>query len=296
VITDSYSKKEIRMAKKKIVSFSGGLHLLESELKENLNAPIDNPKELPLEEIKTAHSVFQPRQLEEGYEGGCNEDHIRNLVEAILNEPLGILDPIDIWWSGKFWRVLNGHHRLLAYARVKKMGKLKAPMIPVKLFKGSLSEAIAESIRLNSKDTLMMSKIDKLNRAWVLTCLEKYSKNEISRICKVGTSTVSRMRERLRAIIEIEIFKDFGMGKTFALGMSWEEAQDYLKPRIERGGEEWKEKIALDWSRRLARTFGTKLATQPEITARALELYSEKLTKDLTNWWSEIEQEEDQEF
>lgn len=284
------------MSKKKTVSFSGGLYLLESEIEENLKPPIDDPKELPLEDIKTAHSVFQPRQVEEGYESGCNEDHIRNLIEAIFNEPLGVLDPIDIWWSGKYWRVLNGHHRLLAYARVKKMGKLKAPLIPVKLFKGNLSQAIAESIRLNSKDTLMMSKSDKLNRAWFLTCLEKYSKNEISRICKVGTSTISRMRERLRELMAMERFKEFGVGKNAALGMSWEEAQDYLKPKIDRGSDDWQEKIALDWSRRLGKTFGTKLATQPEITARALELYSEKLTEDLACHWSDLVQTEHEEI
>jgi ParB-like nuclease domain len=274
------------------VKFEDGLALLE---KESQSKPsINEPKELPLEEIKTAHAVFQPRQLEQGYESGCNEDHIRNLVEAILNEPLGVLDPIDIWWSGNCWRVINGHHRLLAYARVRKMGKLKTPLIPVKIFKGNLSEAIAESIRLNSKDTLMMSKSDKLNRAWILTCLEKHSKNEISRICKVGTSTISRMREKLREIREH--FKNSDYWMTIAMGMPWEEAQAFGRALIERGNNDWQEKIALDWSRRLGKTFGTKLATQPEITARALELYSEKLTKDLANWWSEIAQEEDEEI
>lgn len=276
------------------VKFEDGLTLLEKEVKESLKPPIENPKELPLEEIKMAHSVFQPRQVEQGHESGCNEDHIRNLIEAIFNEPLGVLDPIDIWWSGKYWRVLNGHHRLLAYARVKKMGKLKAPLIPVKLFKGNLSQAIAESIRLNSKDTLMMSKSDKLNRAWILTCLEKYSKNETSRICKIGTSTVSRMREKLREIREH--FKESDTWKTIAMGMPWEEAQAFGRAAIEQGNDDWKEKIALDWSRRFVKTFGTKLATQPEITARALELYSEKLTEDLACHWSDLVQTEHEEI
>jgi hypothetical protein len=39
------------------------------------------------------------------------------------------------------------------------------------------------------------------------------------------------------------------------------------------------------WARRLAKTFGKRLATNPDLAARALELYSEKLPEKLHEHW-----------
>lgn len=267
------------------VKFEDGLHLIEQEVKENNKPPIENPQELPLDEIKLAHSVFQPRKMGEGHETGCNEDHLRALVEAIHIEPKHTLDPITVWWSGKYWRVIDGNHSYLAYQRVESLGKLKIKTVPVKVFNGNLREAIAESIRLNSKDKLALTKEEKMNRAWIMVCLENYSKSEIARNCRVATTTVARMRLKLGEIRDH--FKNSEHWKSLAMGLAWDEAKKIPQKEIPQRDNSWLENTANDWAERIARNFGNKFATLPDVTARALELYSEKLVKELCEKWAE---------
>lgn len=269
----------------KTVMFEDGLHLIEQETRENLKPSIDDPKELPLEEIKLAHSVFQPRKMFEGQETGCNEEHLRVLVEAIHNEPSHKLDPITVWWSGKYWRVIDGNHSYLAYQRVQNLGKLKIKTVPVKTFKGNLREAIAESTRLNSKDKLALTREEKMNRAWIMVCLCDYSKNEIARTCKVATTTVARMRLKLGEIRDH--FKDRNEWKSIAMGLPWDDAKKLLQAERTPVDDSWQEKLALDWSRRLAKTFGKKFAELPNVSARALEMYSEKMVESFCEQWAD---------
>lgn len=260
-------------------TFEEGLLKLIEETQANKRPPQDDPETIHLEQIRMAHSVFQPRQFLEG-SVGHSEEHIQKLVEAIFNEPSHTLDPITVWWSGERWRVIDGAHRLIAYRRVKSKGKLKNTMVPVKVFIGNLYQAIEESVKLNSKDKLQMTKSDKANSAWRMTVLAKHSKKQIHVICKVGISTVSRMRNVLVK------FKEKFDEKYFdeALSRSWEDAQ-----RFDRGevtiDESWEDKLALNWSRRLAREFGKKAAIQPTIFAKAIEIYSSKLPMNLAEYW-----------
>ena len=55
--------------------------------------------------------MFQPRTFK-GF-AGASETHIEGLMFAIRHAPDHLIDPIDIWWSGKRWLVIDGHHRLL---------------------------------------------------------------------------------------------------------------------------------------------------------------------------------------
>jgi len=223
--------------------------------------------------------VFQPRQFLEG-SVGHSEEHIQKLVEAIFNEPSHTLDPITVWWSGEKWRVIDGAHRLIAYRTVKSKGKLKNPLIPVNVFHGTLYQAIEESVKLNSKDKLQMTKSDKANSAWKMTVLEKYSKRQVHLICKIGLSTVSRMRNILIK------FKETFHKKYFyeALSRTWEDAQRLGRKEITRD-DSWEDQLAMNWSRRLAREFGMKAATQPTIFAKAIEIYSKKLPMNLAEYW-----------
>lgn len=267
------------------IEFQQGLDWLIEEGKENKKPPEDDPKFIHLDSIHTAHSVFQPRQFTEGTKA-YSEEHTQSLVEAIFNEPTHQLDPIVVWWSGLNWKVIDGAHRLMAYRRVNKKGKLKNLQIPVVIFKGDLYKAIEESTKLNSKDKLQMSKSDKANVAWKLTALEKHSKKQIHRACKVGTTTVSRMREVLALIKEAHP-NDYSR---IALDYSWEEAQKFGKEERVRD-DSWEEKQALEWSNRLAKAYGIKASNQPAIFARAIELYSQRLPKELLrNWREEIEE------
>lgn len=268
-------------------TFEEGLLKLIEETQANKRPPQDDPETIHLEQIRMAHSVFQPRQFLEG-SVGHSEEHIQKLVEAIFNEPSHTLDPITVWWSGERWRVIDGAHRLIAYRRVKSKGKLKNTMVPVKVFIGNLYQAIEESVKLNSKDKLQMTKSDKANSAWRMTVLAKHSKKQIHVICKVGISTVSRMRNVLVK------FKETFHEKYFdeALSRTWEDAQRLGRKEVTRD-DSWEDKLALNWSRRLAREFGMKAATQPTAFAKAIEIYSSKLPINLTEYWGREDIESD---
>lgn len=107
------------MSYSETIDFGEGLRLVEKELQEGEEAPGTRNEELPLQNVKMWHTVFQPREFEST---GPSEDHVRALVDAIKAEPGNRLDPITVWWSGKHWPVLNGHHRIMAYARARKNG------------------------------------------------------------------------------------------------------------------------------------------------------------------------------
>ena len=266
------------------MTFEQGLKMLIQESEKNKQPTEDTPQVLHLDSIHMAHSVFQPRQFEDGTKA-TSEDHTQGLVEAILNEPTHQLDPIVVWWSGSNWRVIDGAHRLMAYRRVNKKGRLKNLMIPVVVFKGDLYQAIDESIKLNSKDKLPMSKDDKMNGAWRLTILDKHTKPQIHSICKVGTSTIARMRETL-SLMQTKHPKNY---LEMALGLSWKEARNFGIEEIVRD-DSWTERQARVWADRMAKAFGSKASRQPAIFARAIELYSSRFPKELLeNWHEEVQ-------
>jgi hypothetical protein len=265
-------------------TFEEGLGLLVDELEAGAAAPEHNLSELPINQIRMRHSVFQPREFDDPAE---SESHVQALMGAIKAEPLNRLDPVVVWWSGKHWTVLDGHHRLLAYERVRKGGfkqyqadgnQSQRWLVPIKRFKGTLQEALIEATRANSKDKLPMTKDDKMNRAWILTVACKdLSKQAVANSCKVASRTFARMRTKLKEIQEGKP-EDW---RSEALAMSWREAQRYGERPEKDYDDSWQEKLAIDWKKRLGKTFGKKLAEQPDITARAIELYSEQLSEQL---------------
>lgn len=271
------------MSYNETMDFEEGLRLVEKELAEGTEAPDTSTNELPIDQIRMRHSVFQPREF---VSTGPSEDHVRALTDAIKVEPGNRLDPITVWWSGKHWTVLNGHHRVLAYARARKSGfKQHQPsgkrsaqwMVPVRYFEGALQQALIEATRTNSKDQLSMTKDEKLNRGWRLTVLyPDLSKSQVAGACKISSRTVANMRTKLKDI-QTDEPEDW---RSEALALSWREAQRWGKEEMEYD-DAWQEKLAREWSRRLGKTFGTKLADQPELAAKALAFYSEKLTEDL---------------
>jgi hypothetical protein len=265
-------------------TFEQGLKLLVDELEDGTTAPEENLSELPINQIRMRHSVFQPREFDNTAE---SESHVHVLMSAIKAEPLNRLDPVVVWWSGKYWTVLDGHHRLVAYERVRKSGfkqyqsdgnQSQRWRVPVKRFKGTLQKALIEATRANSKDKLPMTQEDKMNRAWILTvACEDLSKQAVANSCKIGSRTVARMRTKLKEIQENEPEN----WRSEALSMSWRDAQRYGERSEKDYDDSWEERLAMDWQRRLGKTFGKKLAEQPEVTARALQLYSERLSEEL---------------
>lgn len=269
----------------KTESGSQGLDELIKETEINKKQPQENPETLHLESIRMAHSVFQPRQFLEGTVSASGS-HIQNLVEAIFNEPTHTLDPITVWWSGNSWKVIDGAHRLIAYRIVSQKGKLKNPMIPVKVFHGDLYKAIMESVKLNSKDKLQMTRSDKTNAAWRMTVIEKLSKRDIHISCKVGVTTVSRMRNVLTKIKD----KYPKRYKQVALTYTWEKALQFDIGETVRD-DSWEDLLAKNWARRLAKDFGNKAATQPNTFAKAIEIYSTRLPGSLAEYWGYVDEE-----
>jgi hypothetical protein len=144
---------------------------------------------------------------------------------------------------------------------------------------------MSESSRLNAKDKLPMSNSDKLNRAWKFVVLGKFSKAKISQSCKVGSTSVARMR------VTLETFKSLYPinFQTVGLDLSWEDAQRVGQDERPKDAL-WKDRIIKEWTKRLARGFGTRFATQPELAAAAIESYSERLPDELIRqWWDRVE-------
>lgn len=243
-----------------------------------------NVELLSLKEINTAVEVFQPRNVEANLQR--SDAHIKGLTEAIQGKPTSVLDAIIVWWSGKAWYVIDGHHRLEAYKRAAGKGKAKPKDIPVEVFRGSLQEAIRQASRLNCRNKLEMTKADKLERAWMLTCMEEgSSKAEISEATGVSDRTVATMRRKKADLLKVNPQRNL-------LGLTWEEAKRGEQRTLD---EDWLERQAREWSSRLVKTFGNKLIDQPEIAARAIQMYSDRLPLELVRFFPEARQEADQE-
>jgi hypothetical protein len=162
----------------------------------------------------------------------------------------------------------------MAFRRVQdERAKPKIDTVPVKVFAGTVNEAIAQSAILNSKDKLPMRKADKLERAWKLVCLEGMTKRQIHEATTIATRTVATMRDKRRKLIEREMDP---------LDWTWEDAKADQRSSYD---ENWEERQAREWVQRFVKHFGKKLVQQPEIAARALELYSDRLPLELVRCW-----------
>lgn len=58
-------------------------------------------------------------------------------------------------------------------------------------------------------------------------------------------------------------------------------------------GEEEVEAEAQSWAEKLHKTFGLKLAKNPTIAARALEIYSPRLVHELADWFQAAKDDEE---
>jgi hypothetical protein len=171
---------------------------------------------LPIESVKFRAAMFQPRQTRgsawkrDKSTAPETTKHIATLMEACRTQGMKLLDPIEVWWSGKAFFVLDGHHRLAAYAQINRdahnAGKKKPyPEVNVKVFTGTLVEAKRHSDLMNSKDKLPIPKADKMERCWQELCSEFPemigSSRELQRRLGVSKGTQTNMtaiRDALR--------------------------------------------------------------------------------------------------
>lgn len=246
---------------------------------------LDRPTSLPLDSIKYATGVLQPRML--NGERSQSDEHIKDLTRLILDSDSHLLDPVVVWWSGKNWRCLDGHHRLVAYKMANK--KLETPIVnvPVEVFVGSFDEAHAHAIRLNSKIKLNMSFDDRKESTWQQVCLDPKRERkvaEIASLTKVSISTVEKMRRYHKRLLTDEtLWEDNGFQKVPLVPdqMSWNMARQVVEGRKvlrDYGDAEMKaEARALGY--KLRKTCGPVLSKKPTVTALALREYSKQLPK-----------------
>lgn len=260
------------------------IELLEREL--DIDAPITVGDTIPHRELHEMPSLFQPRS-------GINDQHLNSLGNSINIESSHKLDPIEIWWSGSKYYVLDGHHRLTAYRlyekkRREREPKWDLPQIPISVFKGTLEAAVARATFLNSKDKLMMTKEEKLNRAWMFVSLQgAMSKKEIAATCGISTTTVGDMRKQRNYIEKIwpDVETDNPSNKacfSWCLESSWRDAKQYgLEERVY--SDEWADKDARQLADRFGKAFGKVNPERARQFARAFLLYSGSFAESLAD-------------
>lgn len=263
-----------------LTTFTESLNALRHE--EGKKPQPGQPTELPIEDIRFADLVFQPRMFEGN--GGDREEHIKNLMNAIRNRPDHKLPPITVWWSGRKWLVLDGHHRMIAYQRLATDRKkpIKISKVAVEVFSGTLEEAIKEASERNYQDKLNMSKGDKLERAWKLTVIDhpnlsRFSRSAISKATGIHEQSVANMRKEHRRLIEEK-------PEVNPLDLTWDEVKKGAREMKEYDAK-WVDTQAREFADRLSKTFGAKLSKNPEVAAKAIELYSEKLPMRMVEYW-----------
>lgn len=247
--------------------------ILEKELEANKSRQLRVIEQLPLDRIFLATAVFQPRLLN-GWELSRSADHVDNLLEAIKSSPHHTLDPIVVWWSGKCFRVIDGHHRLEAYRRAAKQPKLKVPAIPVIVFEGTLERAIAEAIKGNAKDKLAMTREDKLNAAWRMSIDGGVSRKDVWKYTGASTGSVSAMRRKLSELQKIypTSWRDVAMSQT------WLEIRAGDRTSLTEYDDEWERKMIKAGILAIRKDFPRgKLLKNPMMAYRIFEGYSPNL-------------------
>jgi hypothetical protein len=143
---------------------------------------------MPIEKLRRDGGT-QPRQ--------CLDPDVVAEYGELLAEGKEFRDPVEAFFDGENFWLVDGYHRCEAYDARE---ILRAP---VKIFMGSLRDAILYSCGVNSVHGLRRSDSDK--RRAVLTLLndpewQQWSSKEIARRCRVGHSHVCRIRNEQQAL------------------------------------------------------------------------------------------------
>ncbi|QOJ34413.1 MAG: ParB N-terminal domain-containing protein [Nitrospira sp.] len=216
-------------------------------------------RRLPIHDVRTVEALFQPRQLEEGT--AQSGQHLEELKRAL--QARSRLDPITVFKIGGEWVCIDGHHRLEAY---RQAGRKRLTHIPVKIFIGSLEEALCFSIAANAPDKLNLSRADKYEAAWRLVLLGRFSASQISRTSTVSERTVHNMRNNLQRLRhEYPALK----GEEW----TWQNVKEVFRGVGSEYGEHWEETKAKEIANELARRFHGVPAKRPRVFAKALYQY-----------------------
>jgi hypothetical protein len=217
--------------------------------------PTAAPEFLTVGKIKRWPEVFQHRTFIQAQ----SDSHVMNLAKAAAH---GDLEPVTVWWDGKKWACIDGHHRLQAYV---KAGKYAEP-VPVKVFSGTPEEAFTQAARGNTPDKLQMTKAEKMETAWRLVTTAGLTKAEEVKASGVSDGQVGhmrRVRHQLEALaVDCKALKwhqarDRAAGKDGSTSWTPEQAEEQVQAMVQK----------------LAKTFGRLQWHQVDLFARAVYEY-----------------------
>lgn len=223
------------------------------------------PVSLTVNDIETVEPLLQPRPLA--------EHHVMAIAGAIKSGRK--IDPLLVYAVGGRKLLLDGHHRLAAYRHVS-----TASAVPVEFFIGTPRDAVLEARARNSATKLPMSPSERHDDAWRLVRMRGYSKADICQAAFVSKGSVDAMRRALKTLGADEA----------AECKSWRQARARAEGK---GGDTnlsdderqaWIDEMADGWADRLLKTFGTKMANQPEIAAQALASHFGRRLPELTRY------------
>lgn len=209
---------------------------------------------------------------------------MRTLAASAKSAPDGTLDAITVWWDGKGWACIDGHHRLDAYRQV---GTDKGDVIRVEVFEGTLEAALARAAATNTRNKLQMSNAERSNAAWRIVAATSLSKSAQAQAAGVSERLVAMMRAAKKSLED--------GGNSDLMDMRWETARKLARGESAAEGgwtDDVLEQKASQLAVRLSKAVGPHAGHQVEIFARALEMYNSQLPRNLAEYWQE-EGEED---
>lgn len=246
-----------------------GKQQLKASIKAGKPAPTVDVKSLALKEIHLRPAVFQHRSGNLA----VSDQHIMGLTKALLINPTQALDPITVYWIGDRYVCIEGHHRMAAYKKTK-----YTPKIPVRVFRGSLEDAIGMANKDNSKSKLAYSKNERLTAAWrVIISSPSLTREKQREYAGVSLSTVKTMRRVANQLAKSH--PDLSLGE-----VKWHQARDFakgFKPKPDIGIDEYREAKTVQLAKLIRKHLGTRLTEDIDITVEALSRVHQELPFDI---------------
>lgn len=254
---------------------------LEAQLVKGKPQPEVLSSGLALGSIRLRPSVFQHRDPNQ-HEG---QAHVRKLVEAIGRSKTKTLDPLTVWWDGRTWTGIDGHHRHAAYTAASVGAN---HLVPVEVFNGSLGEAFAQAAAGNSKNKRAMTTGEKTQAAWRMVVMDaSLSKADIADAAGVSQGSVANMRRVHKQLAEAAEGASFDAPTGDHRDLRWLDAK-----RLADGGEapdvDWEakdEEDAIAMAAAIGKAIGKQGHRKLHVLARALEIYDSRLEDSLMERW-----------
>lgn len=215
---------------------------LEEEKRNGTEAPPPSkaPSTLKLTRITIEPSAFQMRSFH------VDPQHVQGICNGIKRGDSP--PPLTVWWSGRRWVCIDGHHRLEA---LKMAGRTSAH---VEVFRGTLEEARVRAAKANSRDKLPLLREEKLSAGWSLVCSSRLSKHDISKAAGISSGTVGNMRKALELLRKQQGEK---FDRLALAEMRWYEIQGRTANKGD--WDTFKDKLVLEAVEKLNKAFKPKL-------------------------------------